>query len=515
MFFAMINKVKFLTKSFFVLFAVGLITALPVDGAVLAANAGLVYRDKSYTGKYASQSIPDPIVMEAGTMQTVWVKIKNTGSGTWNLGGKNYVSVYTVSPSYRKSVFAGPEWLERDQPAQIWATTKPGKVAQFKIKLHAPAKIGTYTENFNLSVENETWIKGAAFSLKIKVIKAREAILPVVSSTPEVATSSLDTTTVDDVSAAVSSTTSTSPADTITTTDNTIPDRELISEPNIRVKLYETTKEVQFKSDFDYEVFLGENSVGILPADTLVKLTYTKGVYHLASKELTTSTKEVVRLAPADPNNYFTLVNYDRKVNWKGKTNFNVYRGTFEYRYSVKQKINYVINELPLDEYTAGIGETGNDTPTEYMRALIVAARSYAYALIHPNGPDDKSLFDVYATTADQLYLGYNSEKITPRLAQAAADTRGEMVTYNSQPVITYYYSNSDGNTRSWEDIWGNSDRPWLQSVECVYDYGMHMYGHGVGMSNHDAIEHALKDGWTYDQILKYYYTSTTLEKIY
>jgi len=89
------------------------------------------------------------------------------------------------------------------------------------------------------------------------------------------------------------------------------------------------------------------------------------------------------------------------------------------------------------------------------------------------------------------------------------------MVTYNGAPVVTFYFSHSDGATKSWEETFGDTNRPWLQSVEAIYDTGLKMSGHGIGMSNHDASVRAAHDGWTYYQLLKYYYTGTEVEKIY
>ena len=39
-------------------------------------------------------------------------------------------------------------------------------------------------------------------------------------------------------------------------------------------------------------------------------------------------------------------------------------------------------------------------------------------------------------------------------------------------------------------------------------------YGHGVGMAQIGAREYALQLGWTFDQIVKFYYTGITLEPV-
>jgi hypothetical protein len=288
-------------------------------------------------------------------------------------------------------------------------------------------------------------------------------------------------------------------------------EREFIPEPTIRVGLYKTKEPVKFTSDFIYEVWINNEFVGALFTQDNVVLSYKNGVYNLNSDSLSFTSSKYIRLVPQDSGAFFTLTNYSRPVKGRGKINFNVYRGTLEYRYSAKSSQPYVINELPLDEYVLGVAETYNTAPQEYVKALMVAARSYAYALTSKLPPTDKRMFDVYPTTVDQIYLGYNSELFMPRVAQAAADTAGEMVTYHGNPVITPYFSHSNGATKSWK----GKDRPWLKSVKAVYDKGKTMYGHGIGMSNYDAEKHAKKDGWTYDQILQYYYSSTTVEKVY
>ena len=290
-----------------------------------------------------------------------------------------------------------------------------------------------------------------------------------------------------------------------------VPVRELIAEPTIRVGLYKTSEAIKFTSDFIYDVWIGGEIAGALFAQDAVVLGYKNGVYSIKSESLTVTSSNYIRLVPQDSESFFTLVNYNRTVAGRKKINFNMYRGALEYRYSPKSKLPYIINELPLDFYVLGVAETYDSAPLEYIKALAVAARSYAYANIGRTPPTEKRMFDVYATTVDQLYLGYNSELFMPRVAQAAADTAGEMVTYKGNPVTTPYFSHSNGFTKNWK---GN-DRPWLKSVKAIYDKGKKMYGHGIGMSNYDAMQRAGRDGWTYDQILQYYYTSTTIEKIY
>ncbi|MBI5729166.1 MAG: hypothetical protein HY983_02920 [Candidatus Magasanikbacteria bacterium] len=283
------------------------------------------------------------------------------------------------------------------------------------------------------------------------------------------------------------------------------------AEPAIRVKLYQTKDPVKFSSPFAHAVYSGDELKGTLPADEMAALSYHKGTYTFKSKSIYFQSSDYVRLIPDDPADYFTLLNSKRRLPGR-KTNYNAYRGALEYVFSPKSAEPYLINELPLEEYVAGLGEASNGAAEEYLKALAVAGRTYAYMMIGPRSA--KHLFDVYASTVDQLYLGYNSEIALPRVAAASADTAGTMVTYNGSPVITNYFAHSNGLTKMWDGR-GFGSRPWMQSVEAPYDVGKKMSGHGYGMSSYDAAMRALKDGWSYDTILAYYYTRTGIQKMY
>lgn len=598
------------------------------------------FRDTSYSGKYVSQTILDPVPIAVGESKEVTVKIKNTGKKTWYRTGTNYVSIYTVDPRYHASVLYGKGWIGKDQPARVTKDTKPGEVGEFKIKLYAPAKVGEYTEKFYLVAEDRTWIKSSYFFLKVKVAKAMVKQTSTVVTAGESGNAGLENSgEIDDTAsevvkeyktyvAAFSSAQlsarggeqisfvvryvnegskkwnnylwqeagskrkgdvvisayepvnladqSWMSANKIMKKDEIVepgkpmqinfvfrapkksgeyvarfqltanghtldggilelpltvtadaPEgyqevvfaqpsgRELVAEPNIRVGLYKSEEPVKFLSDFPYNVYAGTELKGILPAGEAATLKYQDSTYSFTSASINFSSDNLIRLVPSDISNYFTLVNYERRVSWKGNKNFNVYRGVMEYKYSPKSDLPYVVNELPLDLYIAGIGETSGGAAMEYIKAILVAARSYAYYNINNGLPADKRTFDVYATTADQLYLGYNSEVLMPRVVQAQQVTYGEMVTYNGTPVTTPYFGHSDGKTRLWSEAWGGTDKPWLQSVECFYDIGESLLGHGVGISMQDAATRADKDAWTYDQILKYYYIGVEVEKIY
>lgn len=576
-------------------------------------------KDFRYAGRYVTQSIADPVELKVGETKEVSVTIKNTGSVAWQPQGSNYVSVYTINPKYRASIFYNKQWIAKDHPVKLDRVVKPQETAVFNISLTAPSQPGEYTEYFWLAAEGKTWVKGGGFYFKIKVLDTKdlkketsseedspapadngqkaEALIPtpmfvevqgneqqrVVLSFKNVGSKSWGSYLLKEVHTKSSrggdSSRALSVADAswssaskivegssvvepgeilqieftlkapikkgeyitrfelitnnqsltggvlnlpILVTEDGVADsgattpisssRTLIDEPLIRVGLYKTDKSVQFQSEFPYQVFSGNDLKGTINSGEIATLNYAAGVYSFKGGDIDFTSSQYIRLMPSDLGHYFTLVNYERTLSGRNK-NFNMYRGILEFVYSPKSAAPYVINELPLEHYVAGVAETSNGAPVEYNKALAVAVRSYAY--YHRSTRGSQDLFDVYPTTASQLYLGYNSEVLMPKVVEASQSTRGEMVTYNGKPVVTPYFSRSDGRTRSWKEVWKGDLYPWLQSVETIYDKGKTMWGHGVGMSGSDALARASKDAWVYDQILKYYYTGTQVERVY
>lgn len=310
----------------------------------------------------------------------------------------------------------------------------------------------------------------------------------------------------------------TSTTDVVSTTEEIFyevkTDREPVEEPNIRVGLLKTMDIVNFKSEIDYEVYSGDEIVGLLSANEEAKISYKKGKYFLISESLDLESEVFWKLVPVEDGGVFEFPGCKRNI-YGRKIFYCSYRGSLEYRYSPKSKMPYLINELSLEDYMKGIAETDNNSAEGYIKAILVAARSYAYKNISFNPPTEKRMFDVFATTQDQLYLGYVSEQKMPRVARFAQETAGEMVTYKGNVVTTPYSTHTNGKTKTWKNSAGKNDRPWLTSVICKYDKYKKYYGHGIGMSTHDALMRATKDGWVYVQLLQHYYSGTEIEKIY
>jgi stage II sporulation protein D len=142
-----------------------------------------------------------------------------------------------------------------------------------------------------------------------------------------------------------------------------------------------------------------------------------------------------------------------------------LYRSSFELRPGAAGGVT-AINSLPIDSYVQGVvpGEMPADWAFGALRAQAVTARTYALAT---RKTDD--IFDVYPDTRSQVYRGVNGER--GRSNQAVRDTAGQILTYNGDPAVTFYFSTSGGRTENVElSFLGAQPRPWLKSVKDPYD---------------------------------------------
>ena len=124
-----------------------------------------------------------------------------------------------------------------------------------------------------------------------------------------------------------------------------------------------------------------------------------------------------------------------------------------------------VINVLDLEEYLYGVvpKEIATGHPLEALKAQAVAARTYTCTQLNKY---DKWNFDLTYTTSDQAYGGVAAEE--EDTTKAVDKTRGEIVTYDGEPITTFYFATSAGFTESSENVWV-SKVPYLVAVEDKY----------------------------------------------
>lgn len=582
---------------------------------------------KGYDAQITRQS-STTVTLEEGETTTLTVRIKNSGSREWTRSGKQYVSVYTQNPKYRKSPFATEQWIDATHPVRIKEDrVDPGAFATLSIPLTAATKPGTYTETYQIAAEDTAWIPGGVFTVRITVVSKSakkkstpEAVAPAspvqdpVPSVPAVVYKAirliqshrvveapggqdvlfrvgfkntgetpwvtreirnsetavaavgvsskfahtswlgsdrvlkLATGVVNPGSLDMYEFTFRTPAkagtytaqfqlyvaDTqveggafaipVTVTQDAplveapvqfIGQEQLAPEPRIRVGLFKIENTVQVRSPFPYRIVSADQTIlGELPSNILATLSYspTSGKYAIEAPGISFIQKEYLRLEPMQEGSYLEVVTHTDRPSWNKSLNFNTFRDTVEIRYAAKNEKTWLINELPIEHYLAGVAETSDYTPVEYQKAIMTAARTYAYTHLMSGAKHADRYFHVDATY-DQVYKGYAREKHFPVVASSVHATRGELVLYNGEVVVTPYYSRSDGRTRDWTEVWGGKPKPWLVSVKTQYDAGKKLWGHGVGMSAEDAAARAKVEGIDYKALLQYYYRGTQIEK--
>jgi stage II sporulation protein D len=125
-----------------------------------------------------------------------------------------------------------------------------------------------------------------------------------------------------------------------------------------------------------------------------------------------------------------------------------------------------VVNALDLEDYVRGVisAESPSAWPAEALKAQAVAARTYAITTDAGGGA-----FDQYADTRSQVYRGVAAE--TANTDAAVSATKGQVVTYGGQPVTTYFFSTSGGETEDVQNSFvGSEPKPWLKAVEDPFD---------------------------------------------
>ncbi len=419
-----------------------------------------------YSAQLLIKSFTDTVIVKGGQNVSVTVGFKNIGSIIWqtrvlHTRGTNIADVTSL---------ASADWPNAQEPSRVREPISPGNVGYFTFNITGPVSKGSYNLPLKMVVDG-TDVVGTEFDIPVTVTE----------DAPELPTQE-------------------------------IPISASAGEPNIRVGLWNVPGGAVLLNSASFNV-VGSNGTTIttVPAGTTITVGFNREtktvVVSTPSGQFVSSPP--VRFVPSSPSGLFQVPNFG---GWDATAYVNQFRGTMELNYYQPNDNVWLIEELPLEQYLRGLAETSNDSNHEFQKTLIVAARNYAY-FVHSIG-GKYALFDVTPTAADQVYRAYGSETIRPNLVRAVEETRGQVVTYGNDVVVTPYFSRSDGRTRAWEEVWCCKVKPWLKSVPAPHDVGKTLWGHGVGMSASDALGWA-NDGKTYDWILQYFYTGTVLKKIY
>ncbi|MFN7973932.1 MAG: SpoIID/LytB domain-containing protein [Acidobacteriota bacterium] len=126
-----------------------------------------------------------------------------------------------------------------------------------------------------------------------------------------------------------------------------------------------------------------------------------------------------------------------------------------------------VVNVLPLETYLRGVvpNEMGPEQypKLEALKAQAVAARTYAMRNL---GQYETSGFDICATPKCQVYKGVETHHALSD--RAVAETRGQIETYDGEPIRALFTATCAGMTENVEAIFHGRGAPYLTSVPCA-----------------------------------------------
>jgi len=269
----------------------------------------------------------------------------------------------------------------------------------------------------------------------------------------------------------------------------------------------------------------GDYTVNYYNSDNAISKTENK-----SSGEQTTisyfASADYVKFIPETENVILEIVSHE-DLSWNETANDNEFRGNLEVRYSdVSQKL-WVVNELLLDDYVHGIAEASNSSPEEYLKAFSTIARTYAMFYIERGGKHTGEPFYLKNSRNgngnDQHYRGYNFEMRAPQIVAGSKLSAGYIVTFNGNPIVAAYSSDSGGTTKSGcealTSAYCNDDYAYLNGgvkdpENTTHDAAKIAASHGAGMSAVGAYQMAT-DGSLWQEIIKHYYLGVEVEKYY
>jgi len=488
--------------------------------ATLAEN---LYQAQRIEQSHAS--IPE---LSPGQSLDFWVKFKNIGSQCWEGSGPQGVILRTLNGGQSK--FNHPTWYNFSSPNRINPVLSicPEQEALFRFKIQAPSQVGTHWEKFNLFA-GSTIISGGEIEIAIQVVSSKKITEPISPRTPEPIIPEPEITEPETPSSKIFW--------QIIPASINIQEKILWPNspegPNIRVGLlYIESNEkgnylplrISSLNQEAYEVRDQNNRLLIrnTQGEALeIDYDYQIGYYFLndnSGKRLL-MTDSFLRLSSLQKNHIFKIDSWTNGPFWGENVNDNLFRGEIEIQFNPNTKRLWIINELPLEKYLRGVAEVSDLSALEFLKAQKIAARTYAlFRLLnhkYTNAPNNEPFFDLRSTQADQVYRGYNRELRAPRTLAAVEATRSIIATYDENPILAYYFSTTDGSTRSsYEARMTAAPVPYLQARPDPPGIGRTMLGHGVGLPQIGGIV-AANQGANYSQILKYYYTGIDLTKMY
>ena len=220
------------------------------------------------------------------------------------------------------------------------------------------------------------------------------------------------------------------------------------------------------------------------------------------------------------------------------ENNANKFRGILEFVYNETTKSVDIINELDIEQYIRGIGESASWTAFEKMKMQSILARSYVYFYMYSGFKKVKDA-DYILTDSPANSQKYMGAGVTngENWQKASKETMGEILVDKNgdlfiAPYSTCSYKQADGKVRrktlseaGWSEEKLTIDgvvklkfgKDVLQPVDDTFGECREKQsgGHGVGLSGNGAEHMASKLGKKALEIIQYYYQGVSIKNIF
>lgn len=140
------------------------------------------------------------------------------------------------------------------------------------------------------------------------------------------------------------------------------------------------------------------------------------------------------------------------------------------------------IEKLPLEDYIAGVvaAEMPSEFELEALKAQALTARTYYLYYLMSGEKSDKIPKEANVSDTEDHQVYKSDEELRKawgkdyqwkmnKIKEAVAATRGQVLTYDGEPIYAAFFSTSNGFTENSEDYW-SSPLPYLKSVESPWD---------------------------------------------
>ena len=156
------------------------------------------------------------------------------------------------------------------------------------------------------------------------------------------------------------------------------------------------------------------------------------------------------------------------------------------------------VEEVPLEEYICNVvsAEMPADYDIEALKAQAIVARTYTLYKMQNKKHDEADICDsssccqAWISKEDRLakWDEETRQDNWNKIVKCVSETKGQIITYNNEPINAFFHANSGGNTESPKDVWGGENYPYLQVVQTAGEDGYKQYSSEASFSYEELI---------------------------